>query len=87
MKRSTARLIQLVVFIADVALVVAISRAERPTEGMFTLLYAAIAVSAGVVIYCRYRMRCPKCGRWPTRGYLAHSHCPYCGEPLDKERE
>ena len=87
MRRSTAKWIQLVIFLAEAALVLYISRKGPLTQGMYTLLIVSLGVYCIAALFFQYHMRCPKCGKWPTRGWLHAQYCPRCGEPLDQEKE
>lgn len=45
----------------------------------------ATVVYIGIMIVCNFFLRCPNCGRWPSRGGFGAKYCPHCGKELDEE--
>ena len=87
MKRSTARRIQLIAFVAELALVLFVYRTGRLSMDMYYMLIASFVVYTVLGLVCMHYLRCPNCGRWPTRGWWYHQHCPHCGASLKQEED
>lgn len=47
--------------------------------GVVTVVYI------GIITACHFFLRCPNCGRWPSRGSFWAKYCPRCGHELDEE--
>ena len=78
MSRSTAKVLSVVSIVVFIIIYIICTSAQS----MAFLMIAAI-LWLGLHIYLCWCLRCPHCGAWPRRGFLFHSYCPYCGEPLD----
>jgi len=76
MKRSTAKILQLVNLVGMLVLMLLF----RGSEGGMTLI-ALIAI--GISVWLTSCLRCPHCGAWPRKGSLLDEYCPRCGEYLE----
>ena len=48
-------------------------------------IYIIGIITAGIMLYLSYQMRCRNCGRWPGKGGMWEEYCPRCGAHLDDE--
>ena len=78
MKRSTAKLLQIVnIIVMSVLMLVCAVTGWK--AGMYLVLAGAVVINM-VLNHC---LRCKACGRWPRRGYFLDLYCPRCGTPYD----
>ena len=81
MKRSTAKMLQVIAGVITVILATffAIKYQNK------TLIYLPLAIYVPIAIWLNSKLRCPYCGAWPRKGHSFHQYCPKCGMPLDDE--
>ena len=80
MRRSTAKILTLLVVLAMVAAVV-VCKITGWDTALILIELAGFIVLAVLSLF----LRCPNCGRLPGRGGFFYEYCPYCGEWLDFE--
>lgn len=77
MKRETAKLLTVLLYIVAILLTVLFAILKNSIA--FAIL---VVVSAGLSLYLGYCMRCRHCGTWFRDGMFFAKHCPRCGKKL-----
>ena len=80
MRRSTAKLLTLLVVVVMVVALV-VCKITGSDVAAFLIILACAVVYAILIKF----LRCPGCGRLPDRVGFFYEYCPYCGEWLDYE--
>lgn len=78
MERSTKKIINLLVMTAGIAAVIVFVLLQMETAAIISLI-----VHFAVSLVCSHMLRCPHCGRWPSKRWLFEEYCPRCGEHLE----
>ena len=80
MRRSTAKILTLLVVLAMIVALVVCQITGSHVAAFLIILVCAVVYAILIKFF-----RCPNCGHLPRRGGLFDEYCPYCGEDLDYE--